>query len=103
MEFEQKASTGNFSSVEDIDNQYTSNLPVRLHRLSKLPWESTWNQQLRTEGKSNNTIKSYLCAVRKFIAMALPDEECLDSESINEKKILLFKLLPKESIPRMED
>jgi len=81
MEFEQKASTGNFSSVEDIDNQYTSNLPVRLHRLSKLPWESTWNQQLRTEGKSNNTIKSYLCAVRKFIAMALPDEECLDSES----------------------
>ena len=82
MEFEQKASTDNLSPIGDVDNQYISSLPARLHRLSKLPWESTWIQQLITERKSNNTIKSYLCAVRKFITIALPDEGNLDYASL---------------------
>ena len=50
-------------------------LPQRLQRLSHLPWRTCYRQQLRTEGKSENTIKSYMCGINKFIETPLADEE----------------------------
>ncbi len=61
-------------------------LPQRLERLSHLEWRSCYRQQLRTEGKSNNTIKSYMCGINKFIETPLPGEDILsknDLEKIN--------------------
>ena len=45
-----------------------ASLPDRIIRLSHVSWHPCWIQQLKTEGKSNNTIKSYLCAAKKFLS-----------------------------------
>ena len=50
------------------------NLPQRLSRISSLPWLGCWQQQLLTEGKSENTRKSYLIGVRRLIETTLPGE-----------------------------
>ena len=67
-------------------------LPQRLQRLSHLPWRTCYRQQLRTEGKSDNTIKSYMCGINKFIETPLADENLLskrDLEEINLKQMHL--------------
>ena len=88
MEFEQEAKIEGFPKNGNYEDLHSSSLPPRLHRLAKLPWESTWIQQLRTEGKSGNTIKSYLCAVKKFIKISLPDEIDFESESISNMPLI---------------
>ncbi|MBK00692.1 MAG: hypothetical protein CMB48_07095 [Euryarchaeota archaeon] len=50
-------------------------LPDRIIRLSHVSWHPCWIQQLKTEGKSNNTIKSYLCAVKKFLKTKISSNE----------------------------
>ncbi|MCS5583548.1 MAG: hypothetical protein NZ777_08550, partial [Pseudomonadales bacterium] len=67
-------------------------LPQRLQRLSHLPWRTCYRQQLRTEGKSENTIKSYMCGINKFIETPLADEDLLSKrglEDINLKQMHL--------------
>ena len=67
-------------------------IPQRLQRLSHLPWRTCYRQQLRTEGKSDNTIKSYMCGINKFIETPLEDENILSKrglEEINLKKMHL--------------
>lgn len=59
-------------------------LPQRLERLSHLSWRTCYRQQLRTEGKSQNTIKSYMCGINKFIETPLPEEEILSKENLEE-------------------
>ena len=56
------------------------NLPQRLARISSLPWLGCWQQQLQTEGKSENTSKSYLIGVRRLIETALPGEIILSRD-----------------------
>lgn len=50
-------------------------LPERILRLSHVSWRPCWIQQLKTEGKSNNTIKSYLCAAKKFLGTNFSPQE----------------------------
>ena len=52
-----------------------ASLPDRIIRLSHVSWHPCWIQQLKTEGKSNNTIKSYLCAAKKFLSTKISTEE----------------------------
>ena len=52
----------NFSQRRGIQQRLNPNvagpeLPLRLQRLSHISWSSTYRQQLKAEGKSNNTIK----------------------------------------------
>ena len=56
------------------------NLPQRLARISSLPWLGCWQQQLQTEGKSENTSKSYLIGVRRLVETSLPGEIMLTRE-----------------------
>ena len=59
------------------------NLPDRIVRLSHVSWYPCWIQQLKTEGKSNNTIKSYLCAAKKFLSTKIsPAEKTLELEDL---------------------
>ncbi len=59
------------------------NLPDRIIRLSHVSWHPCWIQQLKTEGKSNNTIKSYLCAAKKFLSTKTsPTEKTLELEDL---------------------
>ncbi|MBJ23304.1 MAG: hypothetical protein CMB64_01415 [Euryarchaeota archaeon] len=68
-------------------------LPDRIARLSHISWHPCWIQQLKTEGKSNNTIKSYLCAAKKFITTKIsqkekiPQGEELENMTVNELNI----------------
>ena len=54
---------------------YTKNLPQRLQRLALLPWFDCWVQQLRTEKKSEHTIRAYIVAAKTLTITSLPNEE----------------------------
>jgi len=54
---------------------HTKNLPQRLQRLALLPWFECWKQQLRTEKKSEHTIRAYVVAAKTFTITSLPNEE----------------------------
>ena len=49
-------------------------LPPRMERISKLPWYECWLRKLRTEKKSEHTIRSYIVGVRTFSMTVLPNE-----------------------------
>ncbi len=59
-------------------------LPPRLVTRAKLSWISCYTNQLRTEGKSVNTQKAYLLAIRHLIETPLSGENIL-SESEREQ------------------
>ena len=76
----------NFSQRRGIQHRLNPNvdgpeLPPRLQRLSHISWSSTYRQQLKAEGKSNNTIKTYFCGLKKFIETPLEDEEILTASA----------------------
>ena len=52
-------------------------LPPRLVTRAHLPWLACYTTQLQTEGKSVNTQKSYMVALRHLIEMPLPGENIL--------------------------
>ena len=54
---------------------HTKHLPQRLQRLALLPWFDCWLQQLRTEKKSEHTIRAYVVAAKTYTITSLPDEE----------------------------
>ncbi len=54
---------------------HAKNLPQRLQRLALLPWFECWLQQLRTEKKSEHTIRAYIVAAKTFTTTSLPNEE----------------------------
>ena len=60
---------------------HTKNLPQRLQRLALLPWFECWLQQLRTEKKSEHTIRAYVVAAKTFTMTSLPNEVQSKSES----------------------
>jgi site-specific recombinase XerD len=49
-------------------------LPTRLIHLQDLDWISCYQQQLRTENKSENTRRNYMCHLRSLIETTLPGE-----------------------------
>ena len=55
-------------------------LPSRLQSLSGLPWFECWLQRLRTEKKSEHTIRAYSVAARTLSITSLPGESVLDWE-----------------------
>ena len=58
-------------------------LPNKIIRLAHVPWQPCWIQQLKTEGKSHNTIKSYLCATKKFLLTQITSKDIsLTSENL---------------------
>ena len=50
-------------------------LPPRLAHLAEQPWLNAYRMQLKSEGKSANTLKSYLSGIRKFIETPLLKNE----------------------------
>ena len=67
---------------EDRGNvRIKSTLPLRMGRISHLPWFECWLQQLRTEKKSRHTIRSYVVSIKTFTKTKLQNE----SENIWEK------------------
>jgi len=55
-------------------------IPSRLQSLSELPWFECWLQRLRTEKKSEHTIRAYTVAARTLSTTSLPGEPPLDWE-----------------------
>ena len=57
-----------------MDEGQHVDLPPRLQHLARLPWLECYLQQLRTEGKSENTRKTYLTSIRPLLDTTLPGE-----------------------------
>ena len=66
---------------------HTKNLPQRLQRLALLPWFECWSQQLKTEKKSEHTIRSYVVAAKTFTTTPLPNEEKTSWNEIKEIQV----------------
>ena len=66
---------------------HTKKLPQRLHRLAFLPWYECWTQQLKTEKKSEHTIRSYVVAAKTFTTTTLLNEEILSWDEIKEIRV----------------
>ena len=66
---------------------HTKNLPQRLQRLALLPWFECWSQQLKTEKKSEHTIRSYVVAAKTFTTTPLPNEEIMSWNKIKEIQV----------------
>ena len=66
---------------------HTKNLPQRLQRLALLPWFECWSQQLKTEKKSDHTIRSYVVAAKTFTTTPLPNEEIMSWNEIKEIQV----------------
>ena len=66
---------------------HTKNLPQRLQRLALLPWFECWSQQLKTEKKSEHTIRSYVVAAKTFTTTSLPNEEIMSWNEIKEIQV----------------
>ena len=66
---------------------HTKNLPQRLQRLALLPWFECWSQQLKTEKKSEHTIRSYVVAAKTFTTTPLPNEEIISWNEIKEIQV----------------
>ena len=58
-------------------------LPARLVRIQHLPCLPLWETQLRSEKKSNHTIRSYMSTARRFSATIIPGEKEVDIEEIS--------------------
>ena len=67
---------------------HTKNLPQRLHRLALLPWFECWSQQLKTEKKSEHTIRSYVVAAKTFTTTPLPNEGIMSWDEIKQIQVL---------------
>ena len=66
---------------------HTKKLPQRLQRLAFLPWYECWTQQLKTEKKSEHTIRSYVVAAKTFTTTTLLNEEILSWDEIKEIQV----------------
>mgnify|MGYP001158101648 FL=1 len=66
---------------------HTKNLPQRLQRLALLPWFECWSQQLKTEKKSEHTIRSYVVAAKTFTITHLPNENISSWNEIKEIQV----------------
>ena len=55
-------------------------LPARLLHIRHLPWIQCYEQQLRTENKSENTQKSYFYGLRSLVESSLPGEKILTEQ-----------------------
>lgn len=66
-------------------------LPPRLVTRGQLPWVSCYTNQMRTEGKSVNTQKAYLLAIRHLLETPLQGENILsesERESLTVEEVL---------------
>ena len=66
-------------------------LPPRLVHRGHLPWLNTYTTQLKTEGKSVNTQKSYMIGLRHLIETPLPGEDIItefERDSMNVEQLL---------------
>jgi|TARA_B110000881_G_C18581669_1_gene522150 site-specific recombinase XerD len=68
-------------------------LPPRMYRISNLEWFDCWLQQLRTEKKSEHTIRAYIVAAKIFSTTKLPNENengwCI-IQNLSVKKFHIF-------------
>ena len=62
-------------SHSSILSNQNPTIPLRLHRLSTLPWYDCWVQQLRVEKKSKHTIRAYTLSAERSALLAFQGKE----------------------------
>ena len=77
-------------------------IPLRLQRLSSLPWFDCWVQQLRIEKKSKHTIRAYTLAARTFSTTRLPGEAEPSWDDVSEIPVIDFHKRANPEMGRMD-
>ena len=77
-------------SQSPILSNQNPTIPLRLHRLSTLPWYDCWVQQLRVEKKSKHTIRAYTLSARTFSTVSLPGEQEYSWQDISKISVTEF-------------
>ena len=77
-------------SPSTILSNQNPTIPLRLQRLSTLPWYDCWVQQLRVEKKSKHTIRAYTLSARTFSTISLPGEEEYSWQDISKISVTEF-------------
>ena len=77
-------------SSNTILSSQNPTIPLRLQRLSSLPWYDCWVQQLRVEKKSKHTIRAYTLAARTFSTIRLPGEGEYSWENVSKISVTDF-------------
>ena len=62
----------------------------RLVHIQNLPWLDCYDQQLRTENKSENTHKTYLNGLRALVETPLPGEEILSESDLESMNVVML-------------
>ena len=65
-------------------------LPPRLVHIQNLPWLDCYDQQLRTENKSENTRKTYLNGLRALVETPLLGEEILSESDLESMNVVML-------------
>lgn len=79
-----------------------SALPIRLQRLSALPWYDCWVQQLRIEKKSKHTIRAYTLSARTFSLTSLPGEDQIIWDNLSQISVNEFHQRANPDTGRMD-
>ncbi len=97
------------SEIESLDdkkslefNDLMTTLPSRIRRLSDFCWYECWIQQLKSEKKSEHTIRSYITSVKGFARIKLPNEAQKGWNQIKNMTVFEFHLLSKPDNGRID-
>ena len=65
-------------------------VPSRVKRLASLPWLDSWKQQLKSENKSEHTVRSYLISAKGLASATLPGEPELSDSAIEHMNVQIM-------------
>ena len=65
-------------------------VPSRVQRLASLPWLESWMQQLKSENKSEHTVRSYLISAKGLASATLAGEPELSDSAIEHMNVQIM-------------
>ncbi|RUA04311.1 MAG: hypothetical protein DSY88_03535 [Candidatus Poseidoniales archaeon] len=65
-------------------------VPSRVQRLASLPWLESWMQQLKSENKSEHTVRSYLISAKGLASATLVGEPELSDSAIEHMNVQIM-------------
>jgi len=94
--------TRNEEQSSEEKDELLGTLPSRIQRLSDFCWYDCWIQQLKSEKKSEHTIRSYITSIKGYSKTKLPNEENKEWNDIKKLAVYEFHSLSKPNNGRID-
>ena len=75
---------------DDSSVGHPPTVPSRVQRLASLPWLESWMQQLKSENKSEHTVRSYLISAKGLASATLAGEPELSDSAIEHMNVQIM-------------